>query len=75
MDLTGDSVTAETLAEGATAHDAAGNPITGTMKSDTANVYVGEEEPTDENVQVWFNPNGNTNIETITDEAIRAICT
>ena len=29
MDLTGDSVTAETLAEGATAHDAAGNPIQG----------------------------------------------
>ena len=29
MDLTGDSVTAETLAEGVTAHDAAGNPIQG----------------------------------------------
>lgn len=32
IDLTGDTVTPETLAEGATAHDMAGNPITGTMK-------------------------------------------
>ena len=31
MDLTGDSVTPETLAEGATAHDAAGNLIRGVM--------------------------------------------
>lgn len=31
IDLTGDTVTAETLAEGATAHDKAGNAITGTM--------------------------------------------
>lgn len=32
IDLTGDTVTPATLAEGATAHDMAGNPITGTMK-------------------------------------------
>jgi hypothetical protein len=32
MDLTGDTVTPETLAEGATAHDKAGDPIVGTMK-------------------------------------------
>lgn len=31
IDLTGDTVTAETLAEGVTAHDKAGNAITGTM--------------------------------------------
>lgn len=31
IDLTGDSVTPETLAEGETAHDASGNIITGTM--------------------------------------------
>lgn len=31
IDLTGDTVTPDTLAEGVTAHDAAGNPITGTM--------------------------------------------
>lgn len=31
MDLTGDSVTADTLAEGATAHDARGERIVGTM--------------------------------------------
>lgn len=30
MDLTGDTVSPETLVQGATAHDAAGNPITGT---------------------------------------------
>lgn len=29
VDLTADTVTAETLVEGATAHDAAGNPIEG----------------------------------------------
>lgn len=33
IDLTGDSVTPETLAKGATAHDASGNTITGTMKT------------------------------------------
>lgn len=33
IDLTEDSVTPETLAEGATAHDAAGNPITGIGKT------------------------------------------
>ena len=31
IDLTGDSVTPQTLAEGATAHDASGNKIVGTM--------------------------------------------
>lgn len=30
VDLTGDTVTPETLAAGVTAHDAAGNPIVGT---------------------------------------------
>lgn len=33
IDLTGDTVTADTLAEGYTAHDAAGNAITGTMQA------------------------------------------
>lgn len=33
IDLTGDSVTPETLAEGETAHDASGNQIRGTMQS------------------------------------------
>ena len=33
VDLTGDSVTPETLAEGVTAHDASGNPIVGRMAS------------------------------------------
>lgn len=32
IDLTDDTVTPETLAEGYTAHNAAGNPIVGTMK-------------------------------------------
>jgi len=33
IDLTSDTVTPETLAEGATAHDASGNQIVGTMRS------------------------------------------
>lgn len=33
VDLTGDSVTPDTLAEGVTAHDASGNPIVGRMAS------------------------------------------
>lgn len=33
IDLTGDSVTPETLAEGVTAHDASGEPIIGTMRA------------------------------------------
>ncbi len=42
IDLTGDSVTPETLAEGVTAHDAAGNPITGVGK--TTSVLYTEQE-------------------------------
>lgn len=38
MDLTGDSVTPETLAEGATAHGANGEPIIGTMKAGSADM-------------------------------------
>lgn len=36
IDLTGDTVTPDTLAAGATAHDMAGNPITGTMKQNSS---------------------------------------
>ena len=36
LDLTGDTVTADTLAEGKTAHNAAGEVITGTMTSGSA---------------------------------------
>jgi len=32
VDLTGDTVTADSLAQGVTAHDAAGNEITGTVQ-------------------------------------------
>lgn len=38
VDLTGDTVTPETLAEGATAHGADGEPIVGTMKAGTGPV-------------------------------------
>ena len=44
IDLTGDSVTPETLAEGATAHDASGNKITGTMPKQTYETWVFEME-------------------------------
>lgn len=45
VDLTGDSVTAETLAEGTTAHDASGNPIIGKMP--TTNVLYTEQTLTE----------------------------
>lgn len=40
IDLTGDSVTPETLTEGVTAHSANGEQITGTMKSDSGSGIV-----------------------------------
>lgn len=49
VDLTSDTVTPETLAEGVTAHDASGSIITGTMTAgDTTayTVYIGTTEPT-----------------------------
>ena len=45
VDLTGDSVNAETLAEGTTAHDASGNPIIGKMP--TTNVLYTEQTLTE----------------------------
>ena len=45
VDLTGDSVTAETLAEGTTAHDASGNTIIGKMP--TTNVLYTEQALTE----------------------------
>lgn len=45
IDLTSDSVTEETLAEGATAHDASGNPIIGKMP--TTNVLYTEQALSD----------------------------
>lgn len=45
LDLTNDTVTPETLADGATAHDAAGNVIEGTMPID--NVRYGAQSLTD----------------------------
>ena len=42
LDLTGDTVTADKLSEGITAHDAAGNPITGTMKMGITSTKVWE---------------------------------
>lgn len=39
-------------------------------------VYVGETEPTDSNITVWINPNGEADkVEALTAEQIRAICT
>jgi hypothetical protein len=40
IDLTGDTVTPETLAEGATAHDMAGNPIVGTMATGDFIIHI-----------------------------------
>jgi hypothetical protein len=52
IDLTGDTVTPETLAKGVTAHDASGAPITGTME---AGVYE----------QVTFIPNSGATTQTL----------
>lgn len=46
VDLTGDTVTAETLAEGVTAHDASGKAVTGVMPTTT--VLYTEQTITDE---------------------------
>ena len=46
IDLSGDTVTAETLAEGVTAHDANGNEVTGVMPITT--VLYTEQTITDE---------------------------
>lgn len=43
VDLTGDTVNADNLASGYTAHDKAGNPITGTMA--VSSMYTGSDEP------------------------------
>lgn len=57
IDLTGDTVTPETLAAGATAHDKAGNPIVGAMASGgVEEIYVGPDEPQDPNIKAWINP-------------------
>ncbi|MBR5583704.1 MAG: hypothetical protein IKW21_04170 [Lachnospiraceae bacterium] len=40
IDLTGDTVTKETLAEGVTAHNASGDKITGTMRRATNTLYT-----------------------------------
>lgn len=55
IDLTEDTVTPGTLAQGVTAHDQAGNAIVGTMQAGGSDeVYVGPEEPQDENVKLWI---------------------
>lgn len=43
IDLTGDDVTAETLAKGVKAHDKAGNPIVGELTFST--IYSGTSNP------------------------------
>lgn len=44
IDLSGDTVTPETLPEGVTSHNAAGAPITGKLK--ITHVYTGTSAPT-----------------------------
>ncbi len=45
VDLTSDTVTADTLAEGVTAHNASGNKITGTMKANTPTPFTNLYDP------------------------------
>lgn len=64
FDLTGDTVTAETLAKGVTAHDASGEQIIGTMSETggSSGIHVGSEAPTDETVVVWIDPSADADI-------------
>ena len=66
IDLTGDSVTPKTLAEGATAHDASGEVIVGTMPTDT--VRYGEQTLTDAQ-----KAQARKNIGSVSDDEINAI--
>lgn len=61
VDLTADTVTPETLAEGVTAHDAAGNAIIGTMESGGDTVVI-----------TTANEDGTQNIYIIDDGSIKA---
>lgn len=61
IDLTGDTVTPETLAAGATAHDASGNEITGTLRNTIA-VFDSEGAYEDEDTWIRINYSALTHI-------------
>lgn len=54
IDLTNDTVSAEKLKVGATAHGANGQIISGEL----GGVYYGVSEPTDLDTKIWINPAG-----------------
>lgn len=66
VDLTGDTVTAATLAEGVTAHDASGNEVTGTMKANTPTQFTNLYDPA--NVTVCNVLSGSSSGATITED-------
>lgn len=86
IDLTGDSVTPETLAEGATAHDASGEWIIGTMPTDAvkdpfflkAEVVDSVSQMTDKTKlyvlrstgNLWMYQEGESSVETVTEQIV-----
>lgn len=82
IDLSGDTVTAETLAEGVTAHDANGNEVTGIMPITTVlyteqNITDAQKEQARENIgaagcsvpmMFSINENGGLRITVITED-------
>ena len=66
VDLTSDTVTPATLAEGVTAHNASGNEITGTMKANTPTQFTNLYDPA--NVMCKKNVSGSSSGITYPDD-------
>jgi hypothetical protein len=64
IDLTGDSVTPETLAKGATAHNASGDAITGTLNTSTSPMDAYLQEPVDVDID------GDTTTQTMSEGVV-----
>lgn len=62
IDLTEDTVTPETLAEGVTAHAASGETIIGTMQAGKAGVcFVAQDTEPEDTSAAWIDTSDNTN--------------
>lgn len=65
IDLTQDTVSPSTLLEGTTAHDAAGNIISGTLVIKNE-VEVSDTPPTDPDVEIWVDTSEESDVATKT---------
>ena len=73
IDLTGDSVTPETLAEGATAHDASGDKITGTMKPAKPTQFTNLYDPAKVLLSTYINYSNANGLSVSTDVQVNNI--